>query len=152
MSYKFLLYTCLAMSPLLLIGFFLKISRAREAGRQSDPAAGMRRISKKSWLLKFFDVSGYQAECYFDVRYFFIRDNGALKEIPLTSIRRVYRTSVKVSGRYMWAVVYAEGAQEHTVKFIHNFTVFNKDFLGFLSAVEKANPAAGVEKLTVFSL
>lgn len=149
---KFMLYTCLAMLPLLLVGIFLKASRSRAAGRQPDPAAGMRRISNKSWLLKCFGVSGYQAECYFDARHFFIRVDGVLKDIPLASIRRVYRTSVQVGNRYMWAVVYADGAQQHTVKFIHNFTIFNKSFQGFLSAVESVNPAAEVDKLTVFSL
>ena len=41
---------------------------------------------------------------------------------------------------------------EKEMRFVHNFTLFNRSFAGFLSAVKSANPSAEVNDATLFTL
>jgi len=56
-------------------------------------------------------------------------------------------TGTQISNRRVWQLRYRTGASqtEKTVSILNNYSLFNQDFAGFLSAVRAANPEAKVK-------
>ncbi|SDH79228.1 hypothetical protein SAMN05216588_107205 [Pseudomonas flavescens] len=145
-----LLYLLLALLPLALIAALL--GRVRAQARSGSVSPGLKRISKTSGILVFFGGAAYRTACYFDADRFVMKGENGDKTIPLHAIRAVTRTRVEINGRSLWKVLFDEGGETGSVEFLHNFTVFNRDFVRFLVAVERASPTATVDKLTLFTL
>ncbi|WP_254877212.1 hypothetical protein [Pantoea ananatis] len=89
---------------------------------------------------------------YYDADFLYQkRKEDILNKIALGQIIQVRPTGTQISNRRVWQVRYLTGASrtEKTVSILNNYSLFNQDFAGFLSAVRAANPQAEVEKMTI---
>ncbi|MCV3297533.1 hypothetical protein [Pantoea ananatis] len=89
---------------------------------------------------------------YYDADFLYQkRKEDMLNKIALGQIIQVRSTGTKIGNRCVWQVRYLMGASrtEKTVSILNNYSLFNQDFAGFLSAVRVANPEAEVEKMTI---
>lgn len=110
----------------------------------------MKKISEDSCILRFF---GFNREDYFyDELYFYQCRENNTKKIPLSCIIRVKPELIKIINRRVWSVRYIIDGTEKEMRFVHNFTLFNRNFAGFLFAVKSANPNAEVKDATLFTL
>lgn len=88
---------------------------------------------------------------YYDAEFLYQkRKEDILNTISLGQIIQVRSTGTMIGNRRVWQVRYLSGASrtEKTVSILNNYSVFNQDFAGFLSAVRAASPEAEVEKMT----
>ncbi|PWC10136.1 hypothetical protein [Brenneria corticis] len=109
----------------------------------------MKKISQNSFILRKLGID--REDYYYDCFYFYQIREKHTNKIPLTKIIRVKPDIIKINGRRRWSVRYIANDAEKEVTFVHNFTLFNRNFAGFLSAVKEANPNAEVKELTIFS-
>ncbi|CCF11156.1 hypothetical protein PANA5342_3763 [Pantoea ananatis LMG 5342] len=92
---------------------------------------------------------------YFDADFLYQkRKEDILNKIALGQIIQVRSTGTKIGNRCVWQVRYLTGVSrtEKTVSILNNYSLFNQDFAGFLSAVRAANPEAEVEKMTIWRI
>lgn len=83
---------------------------------------------------------------FFDTDTFYLHRGPMPTAVPLTQITSVTRTSDVIYERYVWQVCFSKAAGRRCVTFTNNLTLFNRDFLLFLEAVQKANPLATVDR------
>ncbi|WP_370620408.1 hypothetical protein [Pantoea ananatis] len=92
---------------------------------------------------------------YYDADFLYQkRKEDMLNKIALGQIIQVRSTGTQISNRRVWQVRYLTGVSrtEKTVSILNNYSLFNQDFAGFLSAVRAANPEAEVEKMTIWRI
>ncbi|WP_246875738.1 hypothetical protein [Pantoea ananatis] len=92
---------------------------------------------------------------YYDADFLYQkRKEDILNKIALGQIIQVRSTGTKIGNRCVWQVRYLTGVSrtEKTVSILNNYSLFNQDFAGFLSAVRAANPEAEVEKMTIWRI
>ncbi len=92
---------------------------------------------------------------YYDADFLYQkRKEDMLNKIALGQIIQVRSTGTKIGNRCVWQVRYLTGVSrtEKTVSILNNYSLFNQDFAGFLSAVRAANPEAEVEKMTIWRI
>lgn len=147
----------LTFLPLLLLSgiIFLLIKTLKRTRPADTPTApGDRKlISTSSFMLRTFGSSqSYKADYYFDTENFYEVTTGTTVSVPLTNIVEVQRESTQINNRSVWSVTWDINGQRKQVRFLHNFTLFNRSFVAFLTAVKQANPSAHVRSLTLFSL
>lgn len=125
-------------------------------GKKNDSfvATGeIKRISLHTPFLKRMGVN--REDYYYDGSFLYQqRDGETLGKIPLENIIRVKVSGTTINNRRMWSVRYLDNPYqtEKELRFLNNYTLFNKDFAGFLAAVEAANPDAEVQKLTMWRM
>lgn len=147
----------LPLVVLIIILFFVRPYRQRNLSKRrlADIAerSELKRISTVSTLLRLFGSShSYGADYYFDDHYFYEMHEANEKRVPLADIIEVRRESTRVNNRSVWSVTWITQGQKKQARFLHNYTLFNKNFPQFLQAVKRANPNACVRELTLFSL
>lgn len=139
----------------LLVILFL-IAKTFSHTRPADTPTGpgdRKLISSSSFLLRTFGSSqSYKAQYYFDSANFYEVADEATSTIPLAAITAVKRESTKVNNRSVWSVSWNSNGQRRQVRFLHNYTLFNRSFAVFLATVKQANPNASVSSLTLFTL
>lgn len=144
----------LPLIVLLLIVFLIvkKLPHTRPADAPTGPG-DRKLISSSSFLLRIFGSShSYKAKYYFDSENFYEVADEATSTVPLAVITEVKRESTKVNNRSVWSVSWNVNGQRRQVRFLHNYTLFNRSFAVFLTAVKQANPNASVSSLTLFTL
>lgn len=123
--------------------------------RRNKGAEGSRELRKISQTTKTFRPGkGGQllpTNYYFDDENFYEIQVEVKTPVPLSTITKVERDSIKVNNRSFWIVTYRVDGQTKQVRFRHNYTLFNTAFADFLDAVKRANPEASVRKLSAFS-
>lgn len=139
----------------LIVLFYLlakTLSRIRPADIPNGPG-DRKRISSDSFFLRTFgSTHSYKAQFYFDTENLYEIMNDTTTAIPLADITVVKRESTKVNNRSVWSISWTTEGQQKYVRFLHNYTLFNRSFAAFLSAVKQANPNASVGTLTLFTL
>lgn len=88
---------------------------------------------------------------YYDSDFLYQQREGeTLCKVPLENIIRIKVSGTEVSNRRVWRVRYVSGPYKTEREFsvLNNYTLFNRDFAGFLAAVREANPAAEVQEMT----
>nr|WP_226375637.1 hypothetical protein [Pantoea stewartii] len=86
---------------------------------------------------------------YYDADFLYQkRKEDILNKVALGQLIQVKPTRTQISDRRVWQVRYRTVASqtEKTVSILNNYSLFNQDFAGFLSAVRAANPEAEVKK------
>ncbi|MGG6102188.1 hypothetical protein [Pantoea allii] len=109
----------------------------------------LKKISIDTPLLKRLGMN--MEDYYYDAEFLYQkRKEDILNTISLGQIIQVRSTGTMIGNRRVWQVRYLTGASrtEKTVSILNNYSLFNQDFAGFLSAVRAANPEAEVEKMT----
>lgn len=111
----------------------------------------IKKISLSTPLLKRLGIN--TEDYYYDSAFLYQKRGGeALDKIPLENIILVKVSGTAINNRRMWRVRYLikpyQTAKE--LRFLNNYTVFNRDFAGFLAAVQAANPDADVQKMTIW--
>ncbi|EMX0630760.1 hypothetical protein AAF155_002023 [Salmonella enterica] len=141
--------TLLQVIVLIFIVFF--IFPGRKIFRRSKHLQdGRKLISSSSLMLRKFGSSrGYNADYYFDMQYLYEVADGVTTAIPLTSIIEAKPGTTRVSGRSVWSVDWITAEE---TRFLHNYTLFNRNFATFLKTVKQANPDACITSLTLFTL
>ncbi|KHN49797.1 hypothetical protein [Pectobacterium fontis] len=135
--YSFFLRIILPLIPLLiLLRLFFYRFRDKKGTNSSDGT--MRKISLDSFLLKKLGINN--EDYYYDSSYLYQVNGEYTQKIPLSDIVKVSSGTTTINNRRMWSVKYRQQGGEKQVQFIHNFTFFNRNFIGFLSAVKSANP------------
>lgn len=129
-----------------LVRLFYRIRDKKESTANDET---MKKISQSSFILKKLGIN--REDYYYDRFYFYQVREQYTNKIPLSKIIRVSPDIIKINGRRKWSVRYIAHDAEKEVTFVHNFTLFNRNFAGFLSAVKEANPNADVKVLTIFS-
>ena len=134
--------------PLFIVLFlFWRLLRPRSKDIPGSPG-DRRLISQSSWLLQKFGSSrSYKSDFYFDLHYFYAVNEANTTSVPLANITKVKRETTRISNRYVWSVTWVIEGHENQVRFLHNFTFFNRSFAVFLDAVKKANPSAEISSL-----
>jgi len=121
----------------------LKARSALGSGLRLNPP---RRISGTSMTLVMVDGKEDREHYFFDTETFYMRRGPVPTAVPLSQITSITRTSDRIYGRYVWQVCFSKAAGRKCVTFTNNLTLFNRDFLLFLEAVQKANPLATVDR------
>ncbi|MEN4642705.1 hypothetical protein ABEG74_00300 [Pantoea agglomerans] len=115
------------------------------------PSPGeMKKISANTPILKKLGMN--TEDYYYDSDFLYQqRDGETLCKVPLENIIRIKVTGTEVSSRRVWLVRYVTGAYktEREFRVLNNYTLFNRDFAGFLAAVKAANPEAEVQEMTL---
>ncbi|MEC5341107.1 hypothetical protein ABRZ24_00590 [Brenneria populi] len=147
--YSLLLYILPPILFILLIRrLFYRLRDKKEPGDAND--GSMKKISVNSFFLRLFGAS--REDYYYDYFYFYQVREGKNHKIPLSDIISVKPKAIKINNRSVWAVRYLVHGLEKEIAFVHNFSFFNRNFAGFLSAVKSANPDADVKDLTLLTL
>ena len=110
----------------------------------------MKKISANTPILKKMGMN--TEDYYYDSDFLYQqRDGETLCKVPLENIIRIKVTGTEVSSRRVWLVRYVTGSYstEREFRVLNNYTLFNRDFAGFLAAVKEANPAAEVQEMTL---
>lgn len=113
----------------------------------------LKKISTSTPILKKLGMNTedyyYDRSCLYQKR-----DGETLCKVPLENIIRVKVSHTVVNGRRVWLVRYvgAPYKTERELRILNNYSVFNKDFAGFLAAVRAANPLADVQEMNFFRL
>jgi len=140
----------LALIILLIKYFFLPMFK------RDDFFAAMGELKKISIDTPLLNRLGMNTEdYYYDADFLYQkRKEDILNKIALGQIIQVRSTGTKIGNRCVWQVRYLTGASrtEKTVSILNNYSLFNQDFDGFLSAVRVANPEAEVEKMTIWRI
>lgn len=113
----------------------------------------MKKISANTPILKKLGIN--TEDYYYDSGFLYQqRDGETLCKVPLENIIRIKVTGTEVSNRRVWLVRYVTGSYrtEREFRVLNNYTLFNRDFAGFLAAVREANPAAEVQEMTLGGL
>lgn len=135
---------------LLIKYFFLPIFIRDDFFSSKDE---MKKISITTPILKSLGMN--TEDYYYDHSFLYQkRDGETLCKVPLENIIRVKPSHTVVSNRRVWLVRYAAAPYktERELRILNNYSVFNKDFAGFLTAVKTANPAADVQEMNIFRL
>jgi len=137
----------LAFFILLIWSFF----RPLPLKKGPPPSPGeMKKISANTPILKKLGMN--TEDYYYDSDFLYQQREGeTLCKVPLENIIRIKVTGTEVSSRRVWLVRYVTGAYKTGREFrvLNNYTLFNRDFAGFLAAVKEANPAAEVQEMTL---
>lgn len=137
----------LALIILLIKYFFLPMFK------RDDFFSAKGKLKKISIDTQLLNRLGMNTEdYYYDADFLYQkRKEDILNKIALGQIIQVRPTGTQISNRRVWQVRYLTGASrtEKTVSILNNYSLFNQDFVGFLSAVRAANPQAEVEKMTI---
>ncbi len=107
----------------------------------------LKKISIDTPLLKRLGVN--TEDYYYEANFLYQkRKEDIFNKISLGQLIQVRPTGTQISNRRVWQVRYRTGASqtEKTVSILNNYSLFNQDFAGFLSAVRAANPEAEVKK------
>ncbi|WP_370422286.1 hypothetical protein AB9Q29_018935 [Pantoea vagans] len=116
------------------------------------PSKGeMKKISANTPILKKLGMN--TEDYYYDSDFLYQQRQGeTLCKVPLENIIRIKVTGTEVSSRRVWLVRYVTGSYrtEKEFRVLNNYTLFNRDFASFLAAVREANPAAEVQKMTLW--
>ncbi|WP_263056358.1 hypothetical protein [Pantoea agglomerans] len=110
----------------------------------------MKKISANTPILKKLGMN--TEDYYYDSGFLYQqRDGETLCKVPLENIIRIKVTGTEVSNRRVWLVRYVTGSYrtEREFRVLNNYTLFNRDFAGFLAAVREANPTAEVQEMTL---
>ncbi|MGC0942473.1 hypothetical protein WKH32_21440 [Pantoea agglomerans] len=110
----------------------------------------MKKISANTPILKKLGMN--TEDYYYDSGFLYQqRDGETLCKVPLENIIRIKVTGTEVSNRRVWLVRYVTGSYRTKREFrvLNNYTLFNRDFAGFLAAVREANPTAEVQEMTL---
>ncbi|WP_457196444.1 hypothetical protein [Pantoea ananatis] len=113
----------------------------------------LKKISIDTPLLNRLGIN--TEDYYYDADFLYQkRKEDILNKIALGQIIQVRPTGTKIGNRRVWQVRYLSGDSrtEKTVSILNNYSLFNQDFAGFLSAVRAANPQAEVEKMTIWRI
>ncbi|WP_380179995.1 hypothetical protein [Kalamiella sp. sgz302252] len=113
----------------------------------------MKKISASTPILKKLGMN--TEDYYYDGSFLYQqRDGETLCKVPLENIIRVKVSHTVVSSRRVWLVRYVTTPYktERELRLLNNYSIFNKDFAGFLAAVQAANPLADVQEMNFFRL
>lgn len=113
----------------------------------------LKRISLYTPLLKRLGMN--TEDYYYDAGFLYQkRKEDILNKIALGQIIQVRPTGTKIGNRRVWQVRYLTGASctEKTVNILHNYSLLNRDFAGFLRAVQAASPEAEVKKMKIWRI
>lgn len=137
----------LAFFVLLIWSFFRPLPRKNGP----LPSSGeMKKISANTPILKKLGMN--TEDYYYDSDFLYQqRDGETFCKVPLENIIRIKVSGTEVSSRRVWLVRYVTGSYrtEREFRVLNNYTLFNRDFAGFLAAVKEANPAAEVQEMTL---
>jgi len=115
------------------------------------PAKGeIKKILANALILKNLGMN--TEDYYYDSASLYQQREGeTLCKVPLENIIRIKVSGARVSNRRVWLVCYVTRPYktEKAFRFLNNYTLFNRDFAGFLAAVRAANPAANVQEMTL---
>lgn len=140
----------LALIILLIKYFFLPMFK------RDDFFAAKGELKKISIDTPLLNRLGMNTEdYYYDAKFLYQkRKEDILNKIALGQIIQVRPTGTQINNRRVWQVRYLTGASrtEKTVSILNNYSLFNQDFAGFLSAVRLANPEAEVKKMTIWRI
>lgn len=141
-----------SLLPLALIILFIRYCfRPLPLKKGLPPSPGeMKKISANTPILKKLGMN--TEDYYYDSDFLYQqRDGEILCKVPLENIIRIKVTGTKVSNRRVWLVRYVTGSYrtERELRVLNNYSLFNRDFAGFLAAVREANPAAEVQEMTL---
>jgi len=113
----------------------------------------MKKISANTPILKKLGMN--TEDYYYDCDFLYQQREGeTLCKVPLKNIIRIKVSGTEVSNRRVWLVRYVTGSYstEREFRVLNNYTLFNREFVGFLAAVKEANPAAEVQEMTLARL
>ncbi|KPA05329.1 hypothetical protein [Pantoea agglomerans] len=141
-----------SLLPLALIILFIWYCfRPLPLKKGLPPSPGlMKKISANTPILKKLGMN--TEDYYYDSGFLYQqRDGETLCKVPLENIIRIKVTGTEVSNRRVWLVRYVTGSYrtEREFRVLNNYTLFNRDFAGFLAAVREANPTAEVQEMTL---
>lgn len=108
-----------------------------------DPVSGLYKISQKPFLfgLEKRIISG--DELYFDNNSLYaVNQTRRAAIFSLRNITELKRTSVRINNNRIWQVKILHEGQEVLIKFAHNFSLSNHNFLNFYTLLKEINPTA----------
>ena len=148
-QFVYFIFSLLSLVLLIfLIWYFFKPFPLKK-GLPPSPGE-MKKISANTPILKKLGMNteDYYYDCDFLYQH---REGETICKVPLKNIIRIKVTGTEVSNRRVWLVRYVTGSYstEREFRVLNNYTLINRDFVGFLAAVKEANPAAEVQEMTL---
>ncbi|MFT3994344.1 MAG: hypothetical protein QM660_08550 [Dysgonomonas sp.] len=89
---------------------------------------------------------------YFDDQYFYEIAKERITKIELTKIIEINKDTISVSNRRVWYVKCELNGEIRTFRFLHNYTLWNNNFVVFLGTVKRCNPQAKVLTFSLLSM
>lgn len=105
-------------------------------------SADARQITSRPMLLGIEKNFINDEELYFDDGYLYaVNKMGQCAVFDLKNITDLRRTSIQISNRPVWQIIIVEdNGSIVNFKFLHNYTIWNKDFADFHARVRHINP------------
>lgn len=114
----------------------------------------LKKISTRPFLFGLEKKLISDDEFYFDDENFYAINKESQKAIfKLTDITEVSKTAIQINNRTLWQVkIKQSNDKEITLKFAHNYTVWNKNFYLFYEKVKAINPTVIKSKWSLWTL
>lgn len=102
----------------------------------------LRKISLRPVLLGLENKFVNKEELYFDNGHLYVMNNtGKFVIFKLENITELRRTSTQINNRPVWQLkMVADDGKEIGYLFVHNYTIWNKNFYGFYKRLQEINP------------
>lgn len=125
--------------------YFTEITSPSSAALQytDHPVSGLHKISQKPFLfgLEKKIISG--DELYFDTASLYaVNKTRKAAVFGLHEITELKRTSIRINNNRIWQIKIVHENQETIIKFAHNFSLSNRNFLNFYTLLKEINPGA----------
>lgn len=127
-----------------LAGFNTENKNVIYTGVQTANAETPRKISTRPFLLGLEKKIIPEEEFYFDNENFYaINKAGQKATFKLTDITEISKTGIQINNRRLWQVKIRQADDSEVIfKFVHNYTLWNRNFLSFYEKVKRISPNA----------
>lgn len=89
---------------------------------------------------------------YFDNQYLYEIAKGRITKVELTKIIEINKDTISISNRRVWYIKCELDDEIRIFRFLHNYTLWNNNFVVFLGAVKRCNPQAKVLTFSLLSM
>jgi len=120
---------------------------------ESVKPENFKKISRKPFLFGIEKGFVNEDEFYFDENYLYAIKKNQKTSFKLTDIIALDKTNTRIGNRYIWQIIIKEENNKEVIyKFVHNYTLFNKNFYKFHEKIKTINSNAVKAKWTIWNL
>lgn len=111
------------------------------------------KISQKPFLAGLEKGLVSSEDFYYDQSFFYAVDEaGNGSKYPLTDIAELSGTGTQINNSRIWQVKISKGSETREYRFVHNFSIWNKNFLNFYNKVKQISPQAVKSKWSLWRM
>lgn len=111
------------------------------------------KISQQPFLFGIEQKLIANKDFFYDKDYFYvIGQDGAVDAYRLEDISELSRTSTQINNSRIWQIKISVATETVEYRFVHNFSIWNKNFLKFYNKVKQIRPEAIKSKWSLWMM